>query len=55
MGGLKRRKALKRLQRRLAAYLDHGEYPNVSNPGKVGGPGAGHIMHKPGSNKKRGL
>lgn len=48
MGGLKRRKQLRRLQRRLAAFLDHGPNP-VRNPGKESPP---MLMHRPGSNKK---
>lgn len=52
MGGVKGKKAARRLARRVAAWEDAGgQYPR-GNPGKEAGHGAGHIMHKPGSNKK---
>jgi len=50
MGGIKRRKSLKRLERRIKAFP--GEWPTRDNPGKVGGEGTGHIMKRPGSNRK---
>lgn len=52
MGGIKKRKALRRLERRIKAWKEEGgEYPRYS-PGKEAGRGTGHIMHCPGSLKK---
>lgn len=50
MGGLKRRKALKRLKRRQAAFDAHGGETRL-NPGKQEG-GGQMRMHRPGSNRK---
>lgn len=49
MGGVKARKALKRLKRRQAAFDAHGPDSRM-NPGKQ--EGGGMRMHRPGSNKK---
>lgn len=51
MGGIKKRKTEKRLERRVKAYEEHGPYPNRNNPGKEGPVGTGHIMHKPGGKR----
>jgi hypothetical protein len=48
MGGVKKRKADKRLARRVRAWEQHGETP-MANPGKANGQ---HRMHKPGSRNK---
>lgn len=51
MGGVKRRKMIARLKRRIDAFNEHGEWPKRNNPGKEGGPTTGHIMHKPGGKR----
>lgn len=50
MGGLKRRKALKRLKRRQDAFDAHGAQTRM-NPGKQEG-GGQMLMRRPGSNNK---
>ena len=52
MGGVKLRKQLKRLGRRVKAFEEHGPEPRGRlNPGKGEG-SAIHILHKPGSRNK---
>lgn len=51
MGGVKKRKMLKRLEARIKAFQEHGMWPRNNNPGKDGGIGTGHIMHKPGGKR----
>ena len=50
MGGLKKRKAAKRLARRREAYNAIAKNNDAQNPGKQSG--GGHKMHEPGSNRK---
>lgn len=50
MGGIKGRKAARRLKRRQAAFDAHGPDTRL-NPGKQEG-GGQMRMHRPGSNKK---
>lgn len=51
MGGIKRRKSKKKLNRRVAAYEEHGPNPQPPhNPSNS--TGRGHDMRRPGSNRK---
>jgi hypothetical protein len=46
VGGVRKRKALKRLELRRAAWEKHGKNPQA-NPSNAHG--TGHDMHRPGS------
>jgi len=51
MGGIKRRKAEKRLKARTSVWDQHGKNPNAPN-NPSNDRGQSHDMHRPGSNAK---